>query len=94
VAQAKPGRARGWCGRLGHCLDPSSRLHIASNLKTSGGFNVFLDRVPLRRHHQKPQFGTRNSVLVSCRDGDLEEIIAIIITDVSPSTIHDSHIHV
>jgi hypothetical protein len=25
---------------------------------------------------------------------DLEEIIAIIITDVSPSTIHDSPIHV
>jgi hypothetical protein len=54
----------------------------------------FLDRVPLRRHHQKPQFETRNSVLAPCRDGDLEEIIAIIITDVSPSTIHDSPIHV
>jgi hypothetical protein len=35
-----------------------------------------------------------NSVLAPCRDGDLEEIIAIIITDVSPSTIHDSRIHV
>jgi hypothetical protein len=52
------------------------------------------DRVPLRCHHQKPRFGTINSILAPHRDGDLEEIIAIIITDVSPSTIHDSAIHV
>jgi hypothetical protein len=57
------------------------------------GFGVFPDRVPLRRHHQKPRFGTRNSILAPCRDGDLEEIF-IIITDVSPSTIHDFPIHV
>jgi hypothetical protein len=50
--------------------------------------------VPLRRHHQKLRFGTRNSVLAPCRDGDLEAIFIIIITDVSPSTIHDSPIHV
>jgi hypothetical protein len=31
--------------------------------------------------------------MAPCRDGDLEEIF-IIITDVSPSTIHDSPIHV
>ena len=37
---------------------------------------------------------TRNSVLAPSRDGELEEIIAIIITDASPSTIHDSPIHV
>jgi hypothetical protein len=36
----------------------------------------------------------RKSVLASYRDGDLEEIITIIITDASPSTIHDSSIHV
>jgi hypothetical protein len=54
----------------------------------------FLDRVPLRRHHQKSRFETRNSVLAPCRDGDLEEIFIAIITDVPPSTIHDSHIHV
>jgi hypothetical protein len=52
----------------------------------------FPDRVPLRCHHPKPQFGTRNSVLVPYRDRDLEEIF-IIITYVSPSTIHDSPIH-
>jgi hypothetical protein len=60
--------------------------------ESSGGSAFFPDRVPLCRHHQKPQFRTRNSVLAPCRDGDLEEII--IITDVSPSTIHDSPIHV
>jgi hypothetical protein len=48
----------------------------------------------MRRHHQKPRFGTKNSVLAPCRDGELEEIIAIIITDASPSTILDSSIHV
>jgi hypothetical protein len=32
--------------------------------------------------------------MAPCRDEVLEEIIAIIIADVSPSTIHDSPIHV
>jgi hypothetical protein len=48
----------------------------------------------MRRHHQKPRFGIKNSVLAPCRDGELEEIIAIIIIDASLSTIHDSPIHV
>jgi hypothetical protein len=43
-----------------------------------GGLAFFPDRVPLHRHHQKPRFGTRNSVLAPCRDGDLEEIFIII----------------
>ena len=43
---------------------------------------------------RNPDAATRNSVLAPCRDGELEEIIAIIITDASPSTIHDSPIHV
>jgi hypothetical protein len=37
VARARPGRARGWCGCLGHRLDPSFRLHNAPDLKTLGG---------------------------------------------------------
>jgi hypothetical protein len=52
----------------------------------------FPDRVPLCHHHQKLRFGTGNSVLAPYRDGDLEEIIAIIITDVSPSTIDDPQV--
>jgi hypothetical protein len=60
----------------------------------SGGSVFFPNRLLLRRHHQKPRFGTRNFVLAPCRDGDLEEIFITIITDVSPSTIHDSPIHV
>ena len=43
---------------------------------------------------RNPNSATRNSVLAPCRDGELEEISAIIITDASPSTIHDSPIHV
>ncbi len=42
----------------------------------------------------KLRLGIRNSVLAPCRDGELEEIIAIIATDASPSTIHVSPIHV
>jgi hypothetical protein len=64
-----------------------------SRPETIGGSTFFPDRIPLRRHHQKPRFGTRNSVLAPCRDRDLEEIF-IIITNVSPSTIHDSSIYV
>jgi hypothetical protein len=60
----------------------------------SGGSTFFPDRVLLRRHHQKPQFRTSNSILAPCRDRDLEEIFITIITDVPPSTIHDSPIHV
>jgi hypothetical protein len=48
----------------------------------------------MHRHHQKPRFETKNSVLAPCQDGYLEEIFITIITDVSPSTIHGSPIHV
>jgi hypothetical protein len=47
----------------------------------------------MRRHHQKLRFRTRNSILAPYRDKDSEEIITIIITDASPSTIHDSPIY-
>jgi hypothetical protein len=65
-----------------------------SRPETIGGSTFFPDRLPLRRHHQKPRFRTRNSILAPCRDRDLEEIFITIITDVSLSTIHDSPIHV
>jgi hypothetical protein len=65
-----------------------------SRPKTIRGLAFFWDRLLLRRHHQKPRFKTRNFVLAPCRDRDLEEIFITIITDVSPSTIHDSPIHV
>jgi hypothetical protein len=93
-ARPRPGRAHLWWGQLGRRLDPSFRLHISSDLKGAGGSVFFPDRLPLHHHHQEPQFGTRNSVLAPCRDRDLEEIYIIIITDVSPSTIHDFPIHV
>ena len=41
-----------------------------------------------------PLPGVRNSVLAPYRDRELEEIIAIIITNASTSTIHDSPSHV
>jgi hypothetical protein len=36
VKRPRPGRARGWCGRPSHLLDPSFRLHIPFDLKISG----------------------------------------------------------
>jgi hypothetical protein len=88
------GHVRGWCGHPSHRLDPLLPPTYSLWPKNIRGSTVFPNRVPLRHHHQKPRFGTRNSVLAPCRDGDLEEIITIIITDVSPSTIHNFPIHV
>jgi hypothetical protein len=36
VAQPRPGRARGWCGRPCHLLESSFRQHMPSDLKLSG----------------------------------------------------------
>jgi hypothetical protein len=52
--------------------------------ETIEGSAFFPDRLLLCRHHQKLQFGTRNSVLAPCQDGDLEEIF---ITP-SPTSLH------
>jgi hypothetical protein len=93
ATRATLGHAWGWCGHLGHYLEPFFRIYKVPDLKIEGGFDIFPDRDLLRRHHQESQFGTRNSVLAPYREGKLEEIIAIIITDASPSTIHDSPIH-
>ena len=70
------------------------RLLNPSDLKTSGGHPLHPETSPYAATIAKPISGTRNSVLALRRDGELEEIIAIIITDTSPSTIHDSPIHV
>jgi hypothetical protein len=92
-ARPSPGRAHLVWGCLGRPLDLSFRLHIPPDSIISGRRHFYPDRLPLRRRHQKPRFGTRNSVLAPCRDGDLEEIFITIIIDVTPSTIHDSPIH-
>jgi hypothetical protein len=42
AARARPGRARGWCGRLGHRLEPSFRLYKVPDLKIEGGSTFFL----------------------------------------------------
>jgi hypothetical protein len=57
--------------------------------------NLLLFYKPL--HLEAQQVSTRIEVRrhqAPCQDGDLEEIFITIIIDVSPSTIHDSHIHV
>jgi len=87
-------RAARWCGHLGHAPEPLSRLLNPFDLKTRGGSTLFPETLQSSAATENPNSGTRNSVLAPCRDGELEEIIAIIITDASPSTIHDSPIHV
>ena len=59
-----------------------------------GPQTFFPKTLPSSAATKNPNTGTRSSVLAPCRDGDLEEIVAIIITTASPSTIHDSPIHV
>ena len=63
-------------------------------MKLTGGSKIFQKEVRYAASTRNPIPGTRNSVLAPCRDGELEEIIAIVIANASPSTIHDSPIHV
>jgi hypothetical protein len=82
------------CDCLGRRLDPSFHLHIPSDLKGAGVWRFsqidFRCAATIRYRDLEPG----NSVLAPCQDGDLEEIFITIIIDVSPSTIHDSPIHV
>ena len=64
------------------------------DLKTEGGSTFFQKEFRCSAATRNPNPGTRSSVLAPYRDRDLEEIIAIAIMDASPSSIHDSPIHV
>jgi hypothetical protein len=72
AGQARPRQRLVWPPR------PSPRLYLPPTYtlwpENIGGLVFFPNRVSLHRHHQKPRFGTRNSVLAPCRDRDLEEI--------------------
>ena len=95
-AQARPRLGRAWpvYGGLWHLLGLPSRLYDPRDVKLEGGSKLFQKEVRYAATTRNPIPGTRSSVLAPCRDGELEEIIAIIITDSSTSTIHDSPIHV
>jgi hypothetical protein len=73
---------------------PSFRLHKAPDPKNRGGSTFFQIEFRCTATTRNLDSERENSVLAPCRDGELEEIIAIIITDASPSTIHDFPIHV
>ena len=64
------------------------------DLKTRGGSILFPKDFRSAAKTKNPNLGIKNSVMALRRDGELEEIIAIVITDASPSTIHVSHINV
>ncbi|KAK1667757.1 hypothetical protein QYE76_055916 [Lolium multiflorum] len=68
--------------------DRGNELHLGQKPKLGG------EDIQNSAAIAKPNLGTRNSVPGTRRDGELEEIIAIITIDASPSTIHDSPIHV
>ena len=88
---------RGWAqpaprGGVAASVTPSASLFaykLPLDLNTKGG-SMFSRKSSATPHHQIPQIRTRNSVLAPCRDGELEEIITVIITIASPSTIHVS----
>ena len=92
-ARGRLGRAWGWCGRIRAPLDLSFGLHISRNLKTSAGSTFSREEFRFAARERDSVLATRNSVLAPCRDGELEEIITIIMTNASPSTIHDFPIH-
>ena len=75
---------------------PWSRLGVVIpfDLKTPWGEVIFQRDSRIAAATRNTEEQIRNSVLAPCRDGELEEIIAIIITDATPSTIHDSPIDV
>ena len=87
------GRAQGWCRHLGRLLAMPFGLYIALDLNIEGGSTIFRETHP-RSAAAISIPGIRSSVLAPCRDGDSEEIITIVITTASPSTINDSSIHV
>ncbi|KAK1677360.1 hypothetical protein QYE76_038208 [Lolium multiflorum] len=86
------GRAALLCGGLGWPPTLSFGLLIAFDLKTHGRKSKSPETIQYAATIAKLHLGTRNSVLHP--DGELEEIIAIITTDASPSTSHVSPIHV
>ena len=89
-ARARPGRAWPVSGRLRHFLGLPSWLYEARDVKLTGGSKFFQKEVRYAATTRNPIPGTRNSILAPCRDGELEEIVAIIITNASTSTNHDS----
>jgi hypothetical protein len=69
------GAAQAWpCPHVVRPARPSPRPLLPPTYilwpERSGGSAFFPDRLPLRRRHHKKWFGTRNSVLAPCRDGD------------------------
>ena len=94
------GRGQGWarallgCGHLGHPPTLPFGLHKALDLKSDGGFVIFRETHLRSAADAISISGIRSSVLAPCQDGDSEEIITIVIITASPSTIHDSPIHV
>jgi hypothetical protein len=83
-----------WCGHPRQLLGLSFAVYHALDLKVMGGSSYSREEFCCAATTRNPNSGTRNSVLAPCRDGDSEEIIAIIITATPPSAIYDSPIHV
>ena len=92
AAQAWPRLHMVWPPRLPPRV-PLSPIYCLC-IKNTGGSSFFQKEFRCSAATENPRSGTRNSVLALCRDGELEEIIAIVITNASPSTIHASPIHV
>ncbi|KAK1686550.1 hypothetical protein QYE76_047398 [Lolium multiflorum] len=82
-----------WCGPLGRPPTPSFGLFIGLDLKRTGRIRS-RQKPSERRHIAKLRRGSQKSPFWHSRDGELEEIIAIITANASTSTSHVSPIHV
>ena len=99
--QPRHSRARRGVGPCPHMAWPPRSpptlpfgLLKALDLNIKGGFVIFRETHPRSATAAISIPGIRSSVLAPCRDGDSEEIITVVIITASPSTIHDSPIHV
>ena len=87
-------RALVWRGRLSRPPTLPFGLLKALDLNIIGGFVIFRETHPRSTADAILIPGIGSSVLAPCQDGDSGEIITIVIITASPSTIHDSPIHV
>ena len=94
------GRGHGWARALVWPGHPGHPPTLPFGLLKALDLNIVRGLVILRETHPRSAAdaisipGIRSSVLAPCRDGDSEEIFTIVIITASPSTIHDSPIHV
>jgi hypothetical protein len=90
-----PGLAAPTCGEAASAIASTPPCaYIYPLTQKERGFGVFPRYTSVAPPPSETAIQNQKLRLAPCRDGDLEEIFITIITNVSPSTIHDFPIHV